>query len=441
MSVAPQIDYQKLPFSYSNYTLSKITPIEGSQSRTISASGGDVLTFDLPPNSAYNLARSYLSFAITPAAGPNPGYNWIPVDTLTSLREIVIQTKGGLQLAYITNLDVYLKAVLKYDTKLSDLLLGDEVANSFNGLSRNDSLVAAAVRYDNTASAINYTEARYLVPGQNNTATPVIMYDIPLSIISNTIFSLDKDLLFGETLQIKITMNSANRLGWYSTSQTNPTSGATAIASYTITNPFLYLAIEKNETVVNALKMKVMSNEGMNLLFDYVYVNKTAFSPSTQQQLQLRYNRANGLRLKKIYYCLTPGTEATNTTYELSNINGAKVSSFYTMLNNIRRLDYNVSCASVDLEDWMAMRDKLRGSCIQSSNVYQYNWVWIESFDDGVSPLEADKNEVNREQGLDLNVEQKYDFVATTANNAHNHYAFSVCQKMLVANSMGIQIM
>jgi hypothetical protein len=189
--------------------------------------------------------------------------------------------------------------------------------------------------------------------------------------------------------------------------------------------------------------MKVMSPEGLTLLFDYVYGNKQAFAAATQQQLQLRFNRGNGLRLKKLYYALTPQNETLNSSFDISNINGSKVNNFYTMLNNVRRLDYNVSCLIADGEDFMAMKDKLRGSTIQSLNHFQYNWTWLENFDDAISPIQEPKQPVdivNLEQGLDLNIEQKYDFVATTSNNGFNHYAFSACQKMLIVNQNGVQI-
>jgi hypothetical protein len=211
--VANEIDYQKVAFSYPNYTLSKIQPIEGSQTRLIT-SGGDVLTFEIPPNQAFNLSKSYLNLRIAPRA--RTGLTaWVPVYCISAIRELTIQTKGGLQLCYIPNFDVYTKIVTKLETKLDDFLCLDECAadgtteGASNGLSRSDDLVtnARAKRYDNTGSTLNYTENQYLTvgaAGADNTALtqgPIISWRIPLNQIYNSICSVDKDLLFNETLQ------------------------------------------------------------------------------------------------------------------------------------------------------------------------------------------------------------------------------------------------
>jgi hypothetical protein len=141
---------------------------------------------------------------------------------------------------------------------------------------------------------------------------------------------------------------------------------------------------------------------------------------------------------------LTPAVETTNNTYNISNINGAKVVNYYDMLNNQRLVDFNINCTSPDYEDWIYHKDILRGSVLQSYNHYQYNWVHIRSFEEVVAPMDEDllpSPYQNLIHGLDLSQEQKYDWVGTTVNSGFNHYAFSICSKILQISQNGIMLM
>ena len=46
---------------------------------------------------------------------------------------------------------------------------------------------------------------------------------------------------------------------------------------------------------------KVASAEGLQLLMPMVYYNKISVPQATTQNLTTRYNRAHGIKLKKIY--------------------------------------------------------------------------------------------------------------------------------------------
>jgi len=109
------------------------------------------------------------------------------------------------------------------------------------------------------------------------------------------------------------------------------------------------------------------------------------------------------------------------------------------MLDNNRIQEYNLTCANGD--DYIYLKDKIKGSILESSNAYYYNWVWIESFsgydDKSCIPI----NSENLETGLDLSLERKWDFYGMTMTNAnYNHYTFAVTQKMLTISSTGITV-
>lgn len=102
------------------------------------------------------------------------------------------------------------------------------------------------------------------------------------------------------------------------------------------------------------------------------------------------------------------------------------------MLNNERIQEYNVE--PINLDDWNLLKDCLKGSVLQTSNMYQYNWFYRDSFD-GMCSVEKLNN---LDTGLDLSVEQKWDIYCTTTNATYNHYDFAVTQKTI--SSAGISV-
>ncbi|EGG19768.1 hypothetical protein DFA_06868 [Cavenderia fasciculata] len=73
----------------------------------------------------------------------------------------------------------------------------------------------------------------------------------------------------------------------------------------------------------------------------------------------------------------------------------------------------NFGCMQYDyypasLDDYKALRKVLIDSTIQTPNIHNYNWVWIEEFGDGCYNFNQD----NVVTGIDLNLgEQKWDFI------------------------------
>jgi len=64
-----------------------------------------------------------------------------------------------------------------------------------------------AGRYDGTPSEINYLETKYLEPGAINTNDPIFNISLPLGMLKDSIFAIDKDLFFGEVITLKIIWN------------------------------------------------------------------------------------------------------------------------------------------------------------------------------------------------------------------------------------------
>lgn len=459
------LDYHSYSYAKPSYRLSKLVPIIGTQEQSLNTSGGQELVWELPGSKVFNMSKSYLNFVLDIPAGTAAAFtDWIFADSITPIRQIQLLTRSGLYLCDLNFVDNYTKFINKYETNYQEFLdmdLGDSAAGvaagTCSGLRPSNSQTAAGtagnnVRHDNTSSILNYNEPLYFYTpdaSANPSAAQKLIFKIPFSMFKNTILSLDKDLLFDEILVLRVVFNSTNKILFHGTSQTNPTvAGGGAVAftpanntSVKVTNCEIFLAIEEDPNIVADIQIE-KRDKGINLLIPYVYANKTSLSGGSQN-ITLRFNRGHGLRLLKVYHTAFHSTESVSTALDHSNVGGTKINNFYTMLNNMRRQEINMSCASTALDDYLFMRNKLKKCVISGSNMYQYNWVWCESFcDDEQEHFEVPQE--NLVQGLPLDVEQKWDLVAgvtdATSVAGLNHYSFSVCQKQLVINNSGIMV-
>ena len=438
--VAQELDYKKIEASHPSYELSRVLPMSGSQSVTISATSQIETMMELPAK-VMNLSKSSLSFLLTPPVGIAGVVNWAAADTMAAISTIELFTRSGVYLAQLNNVQNYVKIVRKAETPFQDF----ECMDATGRLYKNGSLgytftevpattiVSNAKRADNTDS-MPIIESRYLEVGTAAAATPLVYFHFPLSAFRNTIFSIDKDLFFGEILVLRILWGPGTKLGHTTTGSDvkNPTTGAAAVAAdWKVSLLTLHTAIERNPDVIKALVDKV-NGPGFSMLCPYVFSYKHNLS-STSQNVSLKFNRGHGHTLRRIYHTTFHNTESSNTAYNCSNIAAAKVVSYYTMMDNTRLQQSDLATAAATLTDWLYNREHLRGSVILNSDVYQWNWMHIDDFGYAKAPAD-EKAPVSMENlvaGLPLSSERKWDFIATTADNAHNHYTWAVCQRTL----------
>lgn len=460
--IAKELDYQKYAISHGSYQLTQLTQQTGGQTVTI-ANGGEESIFELSPK-VFNYAHSILQWASTPTKGTH--YNWMYADGISHIRQLQLYTRSGLFLVDLNDVGNYTNMTLRRETKAEEMLTYDKVAGGsgyFEGLAPCDSLDTANLRPGYavaTGSTTSYLEPLYMVVGGDNTDTPVMNYQIPLSRFKNTLLAIDKNMYFGgEMLYLRIVWNNPSKIYFNTTANDGTRAGSAVGTGVAISNLMLYMAVEQNPVIEQELKAKVNSGEGFNLLVPYVYQNKQTIQGSTQT-ITVKYNRAHGSKLLKIYWAPFNPAETNFSAYDHSNLTNAnppaqqgKITNFYTLINNIRTSQFNYNCTG---DDWMAQKLKLKGSCIFSSNEYYFNYVWVEDFTNNYSLVDKPLTppEVNYIDGLDLNTEIKYDIYAninssvalppsgsTPAVVGLAHYVYAVCQKTLVVNSSGISLL
>lgn len=491
--ISKELDYKKFSKSVPSYKLSKLVPISGSQSVTVTSAGGQECVFEIPPN-AVNLSKSFLQFSFTPAAAGADYFTWIYKNCLSLIRQVQLYTRSGLFLCDLNEVGNYTNMVWpaeinieefkQYDTfsagsgygcmirpnncltfnvltSTSITAKGANTATVTTALEGVPSLVAFddtnaavngkisrpndSVRPNNTASSVSFTEPQYIeVNPTVNDGGLTWNVNFPLGLLFNTIFSVNKDILFNEVMMMKVVFNSTSKIAFKSkvvasATAAGPTDPTQNVAAYTgnvaVTNLGLYVAMERNQEIVNTIREKILTG-GFSLMYPAIWCNKASLT-GTSQNVTLRFGRSHGLRLIKNYHSVYDSTESSNTAYNHSNLAAAKVTSFYTMLNNNRLQDQNIACANGD--DYLMLSDKLRGSLIQNSNIYNFNHLWIDDFSNEPSPSEK-IDESNIAKGIPLDIEVKYDYLATVVNGTYIHYDYSVTQRMLNIGQQGISI-
>lgn len=451
MRAAPQTDYEKQVEVSPKYDTQLLYPLEGTQAVTVTTGGGQMVTFDLPAV-PYNLSRSYISLLATPAGGTN--YNYWFLNNIP-FRTVQLYTKSGLYIAdiqycnYVT--DIILPATIPFE-EYSNFARGltDNTANAnyHSNIFKNNTAtlgIAGAgdqrqVRFGNagagTGSSQMVNETAYSIVGGNTTATPLVYLHIPLGLLKHSIFALDKDLYFGsDQLQLRFTFDNSTQYVFNATDPTGNTTGAAAATTISMSSVKLYLATERNEEIVNALKAKYLSG-GYSILTDYPHIFMRNLTTGNQV-IQLRVNRSHGKYLKKIFHA--PFDNDTGNfwdVYNRSNIGQVIITSFYTTLDNMRLQNFNVTCSA--MEDFLLLKPRLAGSLILDSNIYQYKNFWCDDWS-GVEKLVDDGGKEQVENGLPLDGrEYLWAYNGTTAGNALNHYSVVVCSRELAITPSGI---
>lgn len=422
-----------------NYLLHKILPNAGSGSITINGSAESV--FDLP-SEVYNLAQSTLGFTFTPGGGTH--YNYIPADCIAPVKKFFIKTRSGTSLCEVDFVGNYTSCVFKSDISFKDYMefpLGAGASDSvLYGIRPGNS--TAWDRWDNTANNRAYIEPLYFIVGGDTTATPVIVYKIPLKLIKHCLLSVDKSLYFGEVLEMHVVWNAPAKLGFNATGAADPSVGAAAMtANATITNCTLFLAEEHNPDLAQAVKDKWKGGHKMPI--PYIYSFSTPVAASTGQTVRLRFTASNGRRLARIYHSIFNTVESANTVYthDMRAAATDKMTSFYTNVNSSIRQQFQ-PLTLANYEDYMSLQPVIKGSVLLDTDVFLYNWMYIEVFDENRPLWEREVYDDTDLKGLPLDdpakAENTWDFVCTTTNSAFVHYDWAVCIKILEVGPNGI---
>lgn len=439
--VSKELDYKPVSVSHPSYTYSRVTPqVALDPTNSILTAGGQESIFEFSGSKVYNLGKSVLSFSVKPTAVTT--YKWFHADGISLIRQIQLYNREGLYLCDIQQANIYTKCINRKGNKISDVQTYDKAEAGdgyFSGIFCSNvapATTGASCRPITGAPKTAYLEPAYCIGGGGNgTATPQIGIQIPLSMIHDSIVGMDKDQYFGgDSVYLRIVWAPATDAFWKSSSATDPT--GTAVVAFdgnlTVTDLTLYTAIEQNPVIIQSLKDKFQSGT-LSYQVPFIHMNISSLGTSTTHNLSVRYSKAHGHRLKKVIWAPFLGANVDNLKYDNDNRANVKIVSHYKMVNNVRTTQYDLDRQL----EWLDTKDRLAGSCILSSDEFDYNYTSVL---DWTGALSTEHNP-NLDVGLDLSEEVKIDIQATTAGTALNHYLYAITLKTLTLTPSGATFM
>lgn len=436
MEVSSQLDFSKHDLAKSDLRYHKLTDRSGVSSLTMSASGGEQLTFSLPGGIAFNPARSYISFnynAIAP--GTAARYNHVRTDYLGFFSNIALTTQSGNQLENLQYPDGWTNIAWSTCVSLEDALTNNIMADTTTFRST-DILAVNRVATQIYPAGANLTtqggaglQMRWLVTGGNNDATPVLQVRFHLKYLPHSLFAQDKSIYLSEPVQLTFTMASYTRLGNFSNSDTDPASAnVTALAGGALASINFQLATENNPAVVESLRQQVYSNGGLSILYDHPVVVKQSLATGAQS-LIVRLNRSHGSRLKRCFTAVVTNTDATNTILWHP---ATMLTSHQQYLNNVPINDDIITITDYDY--WSKVSPMYKGSLTTTGGDLVTRYVISDWFDGSDKFIDQ---QFGKKVGLPLDDGVEYSIQAT-GTAAAVYYTACIVQKELMITPQGM---
>jgi len=438
----PTLDYTSKQLENSSYTHMKIV----RQSGASTANPGEDIQFELPVQ-AINLARSYMTIEYRCDAPGANNYNWIH-EGIVPFQSVQLFTRGGQYICDIRdNCTDYSRIAMTYSSTDSELEQGSNAPNATPLHTSNDAKSHIGHLAVAGSTAKSYWEQGYLyTPGVNvaldgSEDAKTYKLLIPFKSLKETIFAVDKSVLFGEILVLKVKMATSDDIGYVGVASTSPNAAnPVSLTNLTFRDIYLYVAQERNASVVEALNAQTNSQEGFSLLVPYPTVFRNNIPQATQQNITLRLNRSHGNSLKKVRTACFSASANKNLRYDYHNTRaGSKVSEYYSLLNNNRLSEYNVKVS--DNLDWLEINKSCRGTPIYNEAIYRNNWLIENEFSNDADKMSDMKTtDSNVYSGISLDQEIRFDVYATTDNAAHNWISCVHGQKVLNINASGLVV-
>ncbi len=416
--LSDQLRHDQKPYHAPSYVFSPQFPANQSITIPITNSLGQT-QITVPPN-AYNCAASYLEYVVNLPAPTAGNYTWTFNDTNSEIDHILFYPASKQMVVDLENQQNYSKIQIKRKTSLNEYLTFDKLnvvklSNSLNtSVPALRHSVAAPVAPPNPSS-LNYIEPAYFSVGQQSVAAnpgPArvsYLVQLPLRLIKDCFFEVDKTIYFPENMFLKLYTSMLSKICYMSTSNANPSSGTPtpfvalateAAAGFTanISNIQLMLAIETNP--INVQRAMAESAAGFMMLIPHPKAYKNP-GKGASQVIAIPIEVGSGHQLMKsihaVFHADGNNPEALDQAYDCQNnydstANGIspvagmtqKIIEYWTSINGVRQQTNTLACTAVigtDMStDYLQLKSQLAGSVLENYNVFQYNFHHCDDY-------------------------------------------------------------
>jgi hypothetical protein len=232
-----------------------------------------------------------------------------------------------------------------------------------------------------------------------------LSYPIDLSAFKDTLFSLNKNIYFGDNLVLTINWNPTNKFTFQTVGAANAntiTAPITSTGNATISSLFLYTATETDPTIISQL-VSTVSNGEFSLIVPFVYCQKYALATGTTASMQQRINSSYGSTLLRAYFGIFHGTETNATVF---THNDSYITDYNTYMDGLRLQDFTLKIS--DGTAYLANERNLRDSCMLTLQQYKDQFIHVDNWC-GSSPANNDDGMLN---GLSLDTDRAWSIQA-----------------------------
>lgn len=396
----------------------------------------------IPAHMPINLSKHRIEYNEEYTAPSGGKCVWTFEDTAGAIASIRLANAAGMALVDLPFANDYVNTVSKLDMSLEEL----NTADVTSGLRKELGGASAPANYFPPTTAVpaanNYgiaaatlktpltkPDIQYALPGTLDTAVKRHR-SIPLSIFKGTILAEDKDVVFGEEMYLRVSFEKSSKLGYEGTSISDPSVNPTALSGdLNLTGIYLYIAQQVDPETELYVKERFASGN-MRFLYPHVQSWRTPTQGSGDQSVTLTFAPAYGKFLKRIVHTVFNSAATANLAYDHENMDGSKISSYQTTMDTKTLQDGRLSCKQLVNDDFRENQHLLKGSALQNSAAYYYNWLHVDAFSDARSLPVPDENVMD---GLPMTEARLWTFEGTAviANLIHYTWASFVREVVL----------
>jgi hypothetical protein len=479
--VAKELNLAPVKLRAPVYKQRRFTQVSGGTALTLSGST-TLSQFNIPGSSVWNFHKSYLTLdALCPIAaigGAGTGVNVLFTDCLP-IDSIQLQTASGQVLANLQNVQAYTKIsqamAIDNDEYCSrgpvygDTILGTaypisqitgcQPTNGYN-TARASVLVNSGVPDEGVIIDVvaggDVADVPSILPANNVSGTDIasrlapqsyvhgtldaasglnVRYKIPFKAFLGTILAMDRNLYFGQNLQLVIYWKQAANWG-FQVAALACAASTTAIFT-SVSNYYLYLMEDVNSENV-AYHRNEVNSKGMEILVPYTNCSQLSTSAAAgTYTISTPLTPGTGVALKR---CITIPINAANTTKRTANnfnVGGVKFTQNQSTLDGRPLQDQFLVFANSDL--WNYMSRLIKNSPVgMSQRTFEQNCFMMDNFSDADSSCYFYENDC-KESGLRVPQAMTYEntFVQASTGGLILMQYQTWC-RVLVINSSGI---
>ncbi len=484
---APQLDLEEKSLDAPVYKWTKLTQVSGGTTQTLTTST-TLTQFNIPGNVVTNLSRSFLSFDVTMSEETKDKFSVMQCDSIP-IDYIQLKSQSGDVIGEVRNAQRYTKVVRPAHTHISDYmsrgvavprtnstaspqttgfqtnwylqpasnLTGDATATLVAGELNSkyideiaNGTQSVSLSWTSTANAIIYSANGIDVPNAPQAlytngvaaANPPVFgsrvicnVKIPLSAFSSTIMGIDKNLYFGQNMQIWINWQPLSGWGFGSTLAAGTLAQLTNVS---FTNFYLYLCKDTNPKNIEYM-MRQNQTTGVEMLVPWCDgSNRTSAAANTSFTYSTLISPGSGLAVKRVYTSVFDDTCVTGANPV--NTLACKYTDLQSSVDSRYIQDAPIGVINNELYHymWPQIKNSAAGLSALSFLVRPF---FVDNFSDADGLVEANKNDTLY-SGLSIGpVFRQYDvkFTQVAQGNQLTYYQWVVYLRKLRITPISIK--